>query len=142
MKKYVLNVKNLSKLYIYTDMEKICKKLSVQRNVSKTIPAVSQFIGDTNQIGETNNYILLPQRQCGRSEGVSSSVAVGYCRRNASHSRPRTHTSNAPHCPRSRYSQRRSWRGCGKWRGCAPSPHICAPTALHPSGRTCRRAPL
>lgn len=59
MKKYVLNVKNLSKLYIYTDMEKICKKLSVQRNVSKTIPAVSQFIGDTNQIGETNNYILL-----------------------------------------------------------------------------------
>lgn len=59
MKKYVLNIKDLSKIYIYTDIDKICKKLSVQRNISKTIPAEVTYLGEVNEILEKENYILV-----------------------------------------------------------------------------------
>ena len=59
MKKYVINIKDLSKLYIYTDMNKVCNKLSVSRNMSKTIPATIECLGDVENIVENENYIVL-----------------------------------------------------------------------------------
>lgn len=59
MKKFILNIKDLSKIIIYTDMDKISKKLLVSRNISKTIPASIQYLGNVHNIDESINYILL-----------------------------------------------------------------------------------
>lgn len=59
MKKYVLNVHNISKLYIYTNSKKISNKLLQKKSITKTIPAEIEYIGEYDNIIEDSNYILV-----------------------------------------------------------------------------------
>ena len=59
MKKYVLEIENISKIYIYTNIEKIASKLLNIENVAKTIPCDVKYLKDTNIINEERNYIYI-----------------------------------------------------------------------------------
>ena len=59
MKKYVLEIENISKIYIYTNIEKIALKLLNIENVAKTIPCDVKYLKDTNIINEERNYIYI-----------------------------------------------------------------------------------
>ena len=59
MKKFVLEIKGLSKLYIYTDIEKIITKFERSENITKTIPCVIKYLGDFSNIIEDRNYISI-----------------------------------------------------------------------------------
>lgn len=58
MDKFIINVNNLSKLVLYTDVDSIINKLTNnQESLTKTIPAKVLYCGKVSNIGEDNNYI-------------------------------------------------------------------------------------
>ena len=59
MEKFILSVGDLSSISIYTDIEKVSKKLSETNQIKKTIPVTIKKCENANTIEEQNNYILI-----------------------------------------------------------------------------------
>ena len=59
MEKFIISVGDLSSISIYTDIEKVSKKLSETNQIKKTIPVTIKKCGNANTIEEQNNYILI-----------------------------------------------------------------------------------
>ena len=59
MEKFILSVGDLSSISIYTDIEKVSKKLSETNQIKKTIPVTIKKCQNANTIEEQNNYILI-----------------------------------------------------------------------------------
>ena len=60
MEKYLISIKGLSKLYLYTDIMSINKKMhNNPRGLTKTVPADITCVGEVNEIMEDRDYILI-----------------------------------------------------------------------------------
>lgn len=60
MKKFIINVGEVAKLAIYTDIDSIAKKtIEHPESITKTIPASIEFCGEVNDIYDKNNYITI-----------------------------------------------------------------------------------
>ena len=59
VEKFIINVNNLSSLYVYTDIEKVKNRFLEQLVITKTIPATVTYCGEATNIDVNKDYILL-----------------------------------------------------------------------------------